>query len=95
MVSCRVRSVTLYHFCALRHLALLRTPGSPLSVRTVQGTAFTLEERERMGLRGLLPPKTSNMELQARRWCCFARSSKIFMESCPACFTTILASLGT
>jgi hypothetical protein len=32
----------------------------------MQGTAFTLEERERMGLRGLLPPKASNMELQAR-----------------------------
>jgi len=45
---------------------LLWIISSPLYVRTVQGTAFTLEERERMGLRGLLPPKASNMELQAR-----------------------------
>ena len=32
-----------------------------------QGTSFTLEERERLGLRGLLPPRVISQELQAER----------------------------
>jgi malate dehydrogenase (oxaloacetate-decarboxylating)(NADP+) len=32
-----------------------------------QGTAFTEEERERLGLRGLLPPRVISQELQAKR----------------------------
>jgi malate dehydrogenase (oxaloacetate-decarboxylating)(NADP+) len=32
-----------------------------------QGTAFTVEERERLGLRGLLPPRVISQELQAKR----------------------------
>lgn len=38
--------------------------GTPLLNR---GTAFTLEEREALGLTGLLPPRTTTIELQATR----------------------------
>ena len=34
----------------------------------VQGTAFPLSERERLGIRGLLPTKETTMELQAGRF---------------------------
>ena len=33
----------------------------------VQGTAFPLSERERLGIRGLLPTKETTMELQGGR----------------------------
>ena len=45
----------------LRGYDLIRTP------LLNKGTAFTLEERDALGLRGLLPPQANNMEQQARR----------------------------
>ena len=33
----------------------------------VEGTAFPMEERERLQLRGLLPPRTVTMEIQVGR----------------------------
>ena len=82
-----------YGVHSLRQETVLAVPDSPFNLRGVQGTAFTLEERERMGLRGLLPPRTSNMELQAR-FACFASKPCLSSSSWRACFVSTLSSLG-
>ncbi len=45
-----------------------------------KGTAFTLEERDRLGLAGLLPPRVSTPEQQARRFLGNLRSKATELE---------------
>lgn len=42
-------------------------PHPPLPPCRAQGTAFPTSERDRLGIRGLIPPKVSSLETQLLR----------------------------
>ncbi len=59
----------MYKFVGKEEIIYLSKRGSEVLNRSLlnKGTAFTLEEREELGLNGLLPPKVSTLEQQIAR----------------------------